>query len=370
MNLDWGTINLAPPSGGREFDVMAMSFYLPDARSLTDEVLEALRLRAIRGCELGLSECTIADLLGVSRQTVCQWWSDFRSGGLDALPHNRTGRPVGSGRTLSDEQELHLQDILDNKNPEQAGVAAALWTRPAVRELIYKEYGVRMPVRTVGSYLARWGYTCKKPIRHAQKQDAEEVANWLKTAYPAIKTRARLEDAEILWGDETGIAADQHPGRGYARKGHPVTMEVPDSHIRVNMIAAISNEGHLRFMTYKVSLSAELFLVFLQRLIADSERKIFLIVDHLKSHEAEAVQQWQEAHRNEIELFYLPRRAPELNADEYLNLELKSNLHKASLPSNLATLCRRVQSFMRRIRRLTGHIKSYFQHPKVEYAAG
>lgn len=348
---------------------MAMSFYLPDARSLSDEVLGALRLRAIRGCELGLTECTIADILGVSRQTVCQWWSDFRSGGIDALPHDRTGRPVGSGRTLSDEQALQLQDILDNKSPEQADVAATLWTRPAVRELIHKKYGIRMPVRTVGSYLARWGYTCKKPTRHAKKQDAEEVAKWLKATYPALRTRAKLEDAEILWGDETGIAADQHPGRGYARKGHSATMEVPDSHIRVNMIATISNEGDLRFMTYKENLSAALFLVFLRRLIADGERKIFLIVDHLKAHEARAVQQWQEAHRERIELSYLPRRAPELNAEEYLNQDLKSNLHKASLPSSLATLRRRVQSFMRHIGRLTGHIKSYFQHPKLIYAA-
>ena len=38
-----------------------MVVQLPDARQLSDEVLEAFRLRALRGRELGLSEETLAD---------------------------------------------------------------------------------------------------------------------------------------------------------------------------------------------------------------------------------------------------------------------------------------------------------------------
>src|SRR5437660_11446071 len=81
-----------------------MAIFLPDARGLSDEVLEALRLRALRACELGFSEREIADLLGVGRDTVSRWWSAYATGGLDALPHERSGRPLGSGRTLNDAQ--------------------------------------------------------------------------------------------------------------------------------------------------------------------------------------------------------------------------------------------------------------------------
>src|SRR5687768_15131936 len=86
-----------------------MAIPLPDARELSDEVLEALRLRALRGCELGFTEADVADLLGVCRETVCRWWSAYAEGGLGALPHERTGRPLGSGRSLSDEQAGHIQ---------------------------------------------------------------------------------------------------------------------------------------------------------------------------------------------------------------------------------------------------------------------
>src|SRR5215203_4386762 len=143
-----------------EEGLMAVS--LPDARELSDEVLEALRLRALRGCELGFTEADVADLLGVRRETVCHWWSAYVRGGLGALPHDRTGRPLGSGRALSDEQAEHVQRLLRTHGPEELGIAAPLWTRRAVAELIRKEFDLSLAVRTVGKYLKRWGFTAKR----------------------------------------------------------------------------------------------------------------------------------------------------------------------------------------------------------------
>src|SRR3954469_8344298 len=106
-----------------------MSVRLPDARELSDEVLEALRLRALRGCELGFTEAEVANLLGVSRETVCRWWCAYAQGGVDALPHDRTGRPLGAGRLLSQEQAAHIQQLLRTHSPEEVGIAAPLWNR-------------------------------------------------------------------------------------------------------------------------------------------------------------------------------------------------------------------------------------------------
>src|ERR1700716_2536594 len=134
---------------------VVMAVLLPDTRALSDEVLEALRLRAFRGCELGFTEADVADLLGISRETVSRWWSAYARQGPDALPGDRTGRPVGTGRTLSNEQAEHIQDLIDHNSPEGLGVPSPLWSRRAVRDLL-KEYGIIMPVRTVGEYLQRW----------------------------------------------------------------------------------------------------------------------------------------------------------------------------------------------------------------------
>src|SRR5205823_540711 len=296
----------------------AMAIPLPDPRQLSDEVLEALRLRALRGCELGFTEAEVADLLGVARETVSRWWTAYATGGLDAIPSDRTGRPVGSGRTLSEEQAGHIQRQIDDHSPADLGIAAALWTRKAVRDLIRKETGIVMPARTVGEYLRRWGYTAKVPRRHAQDQDPEEVRAWLEETYPAIEERAAREDAEIHWCDETGATADEQPHTGSARRGQPASIEVPDPHIRMNQISTITNEGAVHFMTYKETMTAARFITFLEGLLRETTRKVFLIVDRLRAHEAKAVEDWVAEHRDRIEIFFLPRYAPELNADEYL----------------------------------------------------
>jgi len=62
-----------------------MAITLPDARQLSDEVLEALRLRALRACELEFSESDVAAMFGVARETVSRWWSAYQADGLDIL---------------------------------------------------------------------------------------------------------------------------------------------------------------------------------------------------------------------------------------------------------------------------------------------
>src|SRR5262249_33128937 len=177
LGVGWGR--------GKKEDI-AMALSLPDARQLSDEVLEALRLRAVRGCELGFTQTDIADLLEVSQETVSRRWTAYTAGGPAALPGDRTGRPVGSGRTLSDEQARRIRDRIDDHSPEEWGVPAPLWSRRAVRDLIRDEYGIARPVRTVGDSLRRWGDTAQVPRRHARRQDPEEVRRWREETYPAI----------------------------------------------------------------------------------------------------------------------------------------------------------------------------------------
>ena len=235
--------------------------------------------------------------------------------------------------------------------------------------MIRQQLDITLAVRTVGLYLQRWGFTCKRPRRHARDQDPEEVRCWLEETYPAIEERACQEDAEIHWGDEVGVTADQQPACGYAPQGEAATMDVPEPHIRANQISTVTNAGKVRFMTYLGTMNAALFVVFLDRLLRSTTAKVFLIVDRLRAHMTPEVAAWVTAHRERLELFYLPRYAPELNADEYLNNDLKGAVNAAGLPHNTVEVRSRIQGFMRKLLHLPGHVMSYFQHPSVQYAA-
>ena len=346
-----------------------MLIELPDARHLSDEALQVLRLRALRGIELGYAEVDLADLLGVCHETISRWWSAYTAAGTSALPGGRTGRPLGVGRLLSNAQAQRIQQCLDNDLPQTLGIPHALWTRRAVRELIQQEFGIDLAERTVGQYLRRWGYTPKKPSRHGRHQDPDEVEQWLEETYPAIEVQAFREGAEILWTDEVGVDADHHPGSGYARQGERATMDVPGPHIRVNQISAISNEGSVQFMTYQGTFTAAVFLLFLQRLVAGARRKILLIADRLQAHKTPAVMAWLADHQTQIEVFYLPAYSPELNPVEYLNGDMKATVNEAGLPDNKGALQTRIQSFMEKLAGVPSHVISYFLHPWVQYAA-
>ena len=84
----------------------------------------------------------------------------------------------------------------------------------------------------------------------------------------------------------------------------------------MNLISTISNEGSVHFMTYKETMTAALFITFLERMLSETTRKIFLIVDRLRAHEAKKVEAWAAEHRDRIELLpRQPRSAQILTAD-------------------------------------------------------
>jgi transposase len=346
-----------------------MALIIPNTRQLSDETLEALRLRALRACTMGLPQTTIADALGVARETVCRWCNAYRQGGLDALPGDRTGRPTGSGRHLDDDQARHLQELIDHHPPEALHIAAPLWTRRAVRDLIHHAYGWWMPPRTVGEYLARWGYTNKRPRRHARGQDADEVRAWVDSTYPEIEARAAREGAESHWGDETGLTGNDHPGRGYARVGQTPELPVSGDKARVNLLSTVTNDGERHFQVYTVMMTAALLVGFLERLVAGAARKVFLIVDPLPAHVAAAVQDWVGAHEDQIELFTLPVKTPERNPVEYLNNDLKGNVYATGLPKDRQEMHAKLETFMHNLADLPERIRSYFRHPMTQYAA-
>ncbi len=119
----------------------------------------------------------------------------------------------------------------------------------------------------------------------------------------------------------------------------------------------------MRFMTYARTMNAALFLVVLGRRLRSTSGKRFVLVDRLRAHETPEVEAWVAAHQDRIELSYRPRYAPESNAAEYSNNDLKGQVNAPGLPNNKGELRSRMQGFMNKPRRLPGHVRNYFKHP-------
>ena len=244
-----------------------------------------------------------------------------------------------------------------------------LWTREAVALLIKRRFGIEISVWTAGRYLCKWGFTSQKPVRRAFEQDTEEVRRWLEVEYPRLKVLAKRDGAEIYWGDEMGLRSDHAAGRSYGRKGKTPVIPGTGKRFGCNMISAITNRGQLYFMVFKSRFQSEVFVRFLQRLSKQVKRRIYLIVDSHPVHRSAVARRWVENRRGEMKLFFLPGYSPELNPDEYLNQDVKSNAVGKRRPTTQAEMLMNVRGYLRSTQRQPGVVVKYFCAKPVRYAA-
>jgi len=336
-----------------------------DARKLPREVIEEKRRQAHQLRKRGMTRAEIGAIVGVHADTVGRWLKLNKK----QLKVNRGGRKTGEGRHLTVDQEKAICRMITDKTPDRLKMAYALWTRQAVKELIKQKSGIDMPIRTVGEYLKRWGSTPQKPVKRAYEQNPKAVERWMNDAYPEIKSRARAENAEIYWGDETGMRNDSQHERGYAPKGKTPFVRLNANRTSTNMISAITNRGKVRFRVFDGTMNADILIDFCKRLIKSAGRKVFLILDNLRVHHAKVFKAWISKHEEEIEIFYLPSYSPELNPDEYLNCDLKAGVHSGKPARTKAQLKKKVVSHMRMLQKKPHRVAKYFEHEKNRYAA-
>src|SRR5919202_6383781 len=333
-----------------------------EIRNLLAAAQEDRRRLVIGLRQSGMTYQAIAESDGLSPTGVLNICHRFAAEGAKGLVSKPRGRKPGEQRLLDPAQEAEVQALIRHHTPDELGLPFALWNRAAVRALIARQCGVELAVRTVGKYLARWGFTAQKPIRRAYEQDPAAVRRWLRQAYPAIVARARRARGVIFWGDETGLRSDDVRGRGYAPRGRTPLVRVCHKRARLSLVSAVANKGELRWMVADGAVNAPTFIRFLQRLVRDARRKVFLILDRLKVHRARLIQDWLVAHQAEIEAHYLPAYSPELNPDEGVNADLKQAVTRKAPARSRQQLMRAALSHMHSLSKQPRRIRSIFGH--------
>jgi len=338
-----------------------------DARSLPAIAQEDLRQKAIKAVLGGKKQVEVAKIFGVTRQAVGKWVKAYREQGSHALKARKRGRPKGG--SLLPWQAAQIARTIVDRCPDQLKLPFYLWTREAVAQLIERRFGIRLSLWTVGRYLTRWGFTPQKPVRQAFERDPETVRRWLEQDYPAIRKQATREKAEIYWGDEMGLRSDHATGRSYGRRGQTPVIPGTGLRFRCNMISSVTNRGRLNFMVFKKHFQAEVFLEFLKRLVRQAKGKVFLIVDRHPVHRSRKVKMWLERNVQHIRMFFLPSYSPELNPDELLNQDVKSNSVGRRRARNQQELLSNVRRYLRSRQRQPHIVRQYFYGKHVQYAA-
>jgi len=155
--------------------------------------------------------------------------------GAKALRDTPGDRAFGDGRRLDAAQEAQVRKLITKRTPDQLKMVYALWSRAAVAELILHRFGVMLAVRTMGLYLGLWGFTPQKPMKKAYEQSPVAVKKWLDEEYPVIAARAKVDGAEIHWGDDVR-------GRSYAPQGQAPVIRVNNKRHGLSVISTFTNK--------------------------------------------------------------------------------------------------------------------------------
>ena len=308
-----------------------------------------------------------ADIFGLSKSGIEKIWRKYKTGGKRGISKKKRG--VQGGKKINGKQSAEVRQLIRDKLPDQLKLPFGLWTREAVQQLILVRFGIELSRWQVGRYLKSWGYTPQKPITKAFEQNPERVKEWLGKEYPAIKKRAAKENAVIYFEDEVGMRSDHQAGKSYAPKGETPVIKKTGQRFSLNMVSAISNKGHVEFMILDGTFNGGVFLEFLAQLIKYKQQKIFLVVDGHSAHKTKAINAWLAENKSRIEIFFLPPYSPELNAQEYVNQDLKTNVIGKKRPINKEQMRNNVEEFMNKRKNDRKQVQKYFHEKHVRYAA-
>jgi transposase len=339
-----------------------------DARCLSPEAQEDLRLRVVRALRGGMGKSVAARTFGVSRTSIDRWLKIVALGNITSLRSKPRGRPKGT-RLAPHEAATTVRLIVD-RCPDQLRLPFALWTRAAVQQLLAERFGLEVSVWTVGRYLARWGLTPQKPLRRAYERDPLAVQRWLDEEYPAIEKQAKAENAEIHWGDQMGLRSDHQTGTSYGRRGRTPVIPGTGQRFRCNMMSTITNRGQLCFMVFAQNFNAAVFIKFARRLVRLRKRKVLLILDRHSVHRSAEAKRWLARYATRLEVFFLPSYSPDLNPDEFLNQDVKSNALGRQRPARRDEMIANLRSYLRSTQHQPAIVTSYFHAESVRYAAG
>jgi transposase len=315
-----------------------------------------------------MTQTAAAARYGVSLRAVSKWMRLARDGGLRALKAGKRGRRPGGGR-LNARRAARIRALIIGQMPDQLKLPFYLWTREAVARLIEGEYGIAVSQTTVGRYLKAWGMSAQKPVRRAYERNDEAIARWLDEDYPTIVKEAKRAKAAIYWGDEMGLRSDHVSGTSFAPMGQTPVTRATGQRFGCNMISAITNRGALAFMVFEGKFQNPVFIEFMKRMLKQIKGKIYLIVDGHPVHRSAAASTFVAENAQRLRLIRLPGYCPELNPDELLNQDVKTNALGKSRPTNKAQMMASTRSHLYRRQKQPHVIRNLFQEKHVRYAA-
>lgn len=340
---------------------------LKDGRKIPDDIMEHLRRRAVHAIrEKGHSPEVVAEIFGFSRSSVYEWLERYERGGYEALD----SRPApGAEAVITEAMDAWLKETVLNSTPMNHGYDTLLWNRGILAELLHRQFGITVKGVTVSQHLKKLGLSYQKPRYQEIGRDEDEIARFLEVKFPKIQRLAEKLGADIGFEDEAGVKPQTRSGRTWGLVGQPPVLPMSPQRDGYNLLSVITAQGTLEYDLTDKTLNSDVYIDFLRQLIQNRDKPLILLVDRATFHQSQAVRDFVRAHRTQLRVFFLPKKAPELNPDEQVWNELKHHRLGKQPVKNKTDLRERLESALKSLQQEADRVRSFFQLPETQYAA-
>jgi transposase len=340
--------------------------WLNDGRKIPDGVMYYIRVMAVYAIRvLGQSPEVIAKAYNFNRACIYRWLKQYDEGGFAAL---ESEMPPGAQPLVTREMDEWLKQTVLTQNPVGFGYDTNLWTCEILAGLLKSEFGVTVSDSAVRLHLKSLGLTSQKPEYQDAERDEREIEYFLDVKFPKIQRLAEKLGADIGFQDESGVGVMTRHGKTWGLRGDTPVIKASMKRGGYNVMSVITVEGEMRYSVKDGHINGEVFVEFLKHLIQDRKRPLILLVDHATFHGSKLVRDFVSAHRTRLRIFFLPKRAPEMNPDEQVWNEIKINRIGRQPVKDKQDLKKRLYSALGSLQKKTKRILSFFQLPDTKYA--
>lgn len=341
--------------------------WLADGRKIPDDVMYFIRRMAVNAVRmLGQSPEKIAEAYNFDRSCIYRWLKQYDEGGFEAL---ESKMPPGAEPLITSETDEWLKQTVLTCTPVEFGYDTNLWTCTVLAELLEQKFGVTVSDSAVRLHLKGMGLTCQKPEYQDLKRDEQEIEYFLSNKFPRIQRVAEKMGADIAFEDEAGVGIMTRHGRTWGLSGQTPVVKVSMLRGGYNVLSAVTAQGEMSYSIKDGTINGGRYIEFLEELILNRKRPLILFVDHATFHHSKLVRDYVGAHRDQLRIFFLPKRAPEFNPDEQVWNEVK-NHHIGKQPvKNKVDLKDRLSVALDSLKQNTKRIISFFHMPDTKYGS-
>lgn len=238
---------------------------------------------------------------------------------------------VSSGRSRKLEVQRFIAEVLPVVRQPQT-VQEQPWTGVKLHGWLKQQLQVELGYSTLLRYLHEQDFRLKVPRPWPEGQDALLRQRFVEE----LQTLAADPQAELWFGDETGVEGDPRPRRRWAHKSDRIKTPYHGIHLRQSVLGAVCPQtGQCAALIFN-HCDSEVFQACLDHLAQsvphDPNKRRSLILDNASWHKVKRL------HWHPFTPKYLPPYSPDLNPIERLWLGLQSQFFADFIAKTSAAL--------------------------------